>query len=103
MARGKAITPEIRKQMVDMYMAGVSTNRIGAHFGVTQDAARSNIRRELGPLRMSGAACPYSADCFHCPLPDCRGTYAYKYNTLPLEHEITHALGHEARWEKEKC
>ena len=95
MARGKAITPEIRKQMVDMYMAGMSTNRISAHFGVTQDAARSNIRRELGPLRRSGAACPYSADCFHCPLPDCMGTYAYKYNTLPGERHMVHALGRD--------
>lgn len=103
MARGKAIPPEMRKQMVDMYMAGMSTKQIGAHFSVTQEAARANIRRGLGPLRVREEACPYSADCFHCPLPDCRVTYAFKYNVLPLEHEITRALGHEARWEKEKC
>lgn len=95
MARGKAITPEIRKQMVEMYMAGMSAKQIGAHFGVSGEAARSNIRRELGPLRMSRATCPYSADCFHCPLPDCMGTYAYKYNTLPGERHMVHALGRD--------
>lgn len=102
MPRGVAIPVKIRKRMVDMYQSGMSTEQIGAYFGVTREAARANISRELGRLRISEEICPYSRDCFSCPLPDCRATNAFKYNTLPLEHEITRALGHEARWEKEK-
>lgn len=85
MARGVAIPMKIRKRMVNMYQSGMSTEQIGAYFGVTREAALANIRRELGRVRISEEVCPHSRDCFSCPLPDCRATNAFKYRRMKPE------------------
>lgn len=37
----------------------------------------------------TGRKCPYSDDCFNCPLPDCRAgsCFAWSYNILPGDVE----------------
>ena len=91
------VTPKQRTRMYELYRSGVTVQTISDRYHLTPQTVRYHLRKARGAQPDKGT-CPYSPDCFACPLPDCMVSVAYKFNALPGDAHLLHVLGRDDDW-----